>query len=106
RVAVVGVEEDARARRGRLKLTTLCGRTPWRRTCEEYARRQDAKARTHQKVKRMAICIVLGSLASVVIVPSVLALARSRFGRPKFTVLNRLKISHRRMTPFPEERRI
>src|SRR5215831_8455993 len=55
-----------------------------------------------QNVSRTDSCIVLGSLARLVIVPRVAGLARSRFGRPKFTVLNRLKTSHRTPTPTPE----
>ena len=39
--------------------------------------------------------MVRGSLARLEIVPNVDALLMSRFGRPKFTVLNTLKMSHR-----------
>src|SRR5262245_21261413 len=99
------VEKDARTGLGRLR-TTLRIRAPPRHAQEKCERRQDAEGWVHQNVSLMAICIVRGSLARAVIVPSVAGLARSRFGRPKFTVLNRLKMSHRRTTPAPEARRI
>src|SRR4029079_1802226 len=54
---------------------------------------------TPQKTKRTAICIVRGSLARLEIVPKVAAVATSLFGRPKFTVLNTLKMSQRSVTP-------